>query len=218
MKRTFIGLLLVLGLAWTPSAPGQSIFSKKPKVNPSQRVPELIVTLKTEKDERKRTAAAEELRDYDSVTFTEIVPVLADVLKNDKKVGVRLEALNSLAKIRPVTTLAGQAIEKAASEDDTLRLRWQAKAALAKYQLAGYSAKKSEPAKGKTTEEPPLATVPEAKTPPAKTVPEKTPEVELPLPMPRYESPPRVPDAENPAPPKPLPKDVAPMKGPSLFP
>ena len=94
---------------------------------------------------------------YDTTTFTEIVPVLADVLQHDKKHGVRLEALNSLAKIRPVTTLAGRAIEKAAVDDDTLRqFRLQAKTHLPKYHLALAALKKSEAAP-KTTNEPPLA-------------------------------------------------------------
>ena len=69
----------------------------------SERVPELILTLKTESDERKRAQAAEELREYDARTFTEIVPVLVDVLHNDKKSNVRLEALNSLSRLRPVS-------------------------------------------------------------------------------------------------------------------
>src|SRR5262249_33698182 len=118
MKRLAGGLLLVIVLAWAAPAPAQWIFAKKQKMNPSQRVPELVLIVKTDSDERKRSHAAEELRDYDSATFTEIVPVLVDVLQQDKKMNVRLEALTSLAKIRPVSARAGQAIEKAATEDE----------------------------------------------------------------------------------------------------
>src|ERR1700738_4608481 len=127
MRRLQGVLLLVIALAWVAPAPGQGIFAKRQKVNPSQRVPELILIVKTDPDERKRTHAAEELRDYDSATFTEIVPVLVDVLQKDKKRNVRLEALNSLAKIRPVSARAGQAIEKAAAADESWRVRLQAK-------------------------------------------------------------------------------------------
>jgi hypothetical protein len=138
------------------------IFFKKARPTPAQRVPELILTLKTESDERKRAQAAEELREYDAKTFTEIVPVLIDVLHNDKKSNVRLEALNSLARLRPVSQTAGQAIEHAASSDESLRVRLQAKSALLKYHLAGYSgSNKSEPsAYQPTTQEPPLAEPP----------------------------------------------------------
>jgi hypothetical protein len=147
MKRLsgLLGLPVLLACALLPAcavpAQAQLFFKKKTGV-PAQRVPELILVLKTEMDERKRAAAAEELRDYDPKTFTEIIPVLVDALRNDKKVSVRVEALSSLSRLRPVNQLAGQAIERAASDDEALRIRLQAKSALLKYHLAGY---KSEP-------------------------------------------------------------------------
>jgi HEAT repeats len=159
MKRLQAALFLVIVLGLTAPAPGQWMFTKKAKANPLQRVPELILIVKTDSDERKRQHAAEELREYDTTTFAEIVPVLADVLKNDKKQSVRSEALTGLVKIRPATALAAHAIEKAAAEDDALRIRLTAKAALPKYHLALSLTKKSEPAaKTKGTEEPPLVT------------------------------------------------------------
>ena len=160
MKRLQAFLFLVIVLGFAGQAPGQWIFGKKQKVNPLQRVPELILIVKTDPDERKRSHAAEELRDYDTTTFTEIVPVLVDVLKHDKKHGVRVEALTSLTRIRPASVLAAQAMEKAAADDDTLRVRLQAKAALPKYHLILSLAKKSDPAPAKkTTAEPPLLEV-----------------------------------------------------------
>src|ERR1019366_3532294 len=121
MKRWQNTLLLVALLVWVAPAPAQSIFAKKTKPNPTQRVPELILILKTDPDERKRLHAAEEIRDYDATTFTEIVPVLVDVVLHDKKVNVRHEAVNSLGKIRPVNALAGHALEKAAADDESWR-------------------------------------------------------------------------------------------------
>ncbi|MBI1830541.1 MAG: hypothetical protein HYR84_03710 [Planctomycetes bacterium] len=79
MKYGIPGFALVLILASVHPAEAQ-LFAKKPKVNPSQRVPELIVIVKTDPDEKKRAHAAEELRDFDVTKFTEIVPVLVDVL------------------------------------------------------------------------------------------------------------------------------------------
>jgi len=197
MKRLAGGLLLVIVLAWAAPAPAQWIFAKKQKMNPSQRVPELVLIVKTDSDERKRAHAAEELRDYDSATFTEIVPVLVDVLQQDKKMNVRLEALTSLAKIRPVSARAGQAIEKAATEDESWRVRWQAKASLPKYHLAGYSSRKSDPTpvKKTSTQEPPVA-------------------VSQPAPRSNDGFARRMPPGEA----SPEPAKAPPMEGPSLFP
>src|SRR5438094_5949558 len=112
MKRVMLASLVIVALA--SAAPAQGLFSKKAKIIPSQRVPELIVIVKSDPDERKRANAAEELHNYDTAMFTEIVPVLVDVLQHDKKMSVRMEAVSSLAKIRPVSTQAGRALEKAA--------------------------------------------------------------------------------------------------------
>src|SRR4051812_3471523 len=105
MNRFAMILAVVILPAWVLPAPADGIFvifGKKPKTNPAQRVPELIVTLKTEQDERKRSSAAAELGGYDAATYTEIVPVLIDALQNDPKHGVRMDAASSLGSIRPV--------------------------------------------------------------------------------------------------------------------
>jgi hypothetical protein len=161
MKR-LLWVLVVLALP-AFSVPAQAqFFFKKARPAAAQRVPELILILKTETDERKRAAAADELRDYDAKTFTEIVPVLIDVLHNDKKYSVRVEALNTLYRVRPVSQSVGQALEYSASSDESLRVRLQAKTALLKYHLAGYSSStKNEPSIFQpSTQEPPLADPP----------------------------------------------------------
>jgi hypothetical protein len=165
-------------------------------------VPELIVLVKTDADERKRAQAAEELRDFDATTFSEIVPVLADVALHDKKPNVRFEAVTSLARIRPVSQLAGQALEKAAAEDDSLRVRVHAKAALPKYYLAGYS-KKAETGAGKKkqTDEPPTGAPPTFGEP----LPRLQPLPLLPRPLPPSVATPKT-------------SNAAPVEGPSLFP
>jgi hypothetical protein len=221
MKR-FTGILvLVILLGWTAPAPAQ-LFAKKVKPNPSQRVPELILILKTDPDEKKRAHAAEELRDYDVILFTNIVPVLVEVLQDDKKVSVRMEAVNSLSKIRPVSGLAGHALEKAAANDESWRLRLQAKTALTKYHWSGYSAAKTEmlpTASKKTTVEPPLATL----APPVIPTVAPTPAPPRPLPLTPTEGPiarPLPMGPPNDAPPLlPTPSvPTAPAQGPSLFP
>jgi hypothetical protein len=140
-------------------APAGIFFNRKPKPKPEERVPELVVTVKTDQDEHKRASAAGELRQYDPTTFKEIVPILVDVLKNDPQTSVRLEAASSLSHIRPVSQEAGVALEYAAAKDSALRVRMQAKKSLFYYRLSGYrSPKKNDLIKPNgDSPEPPLA-------------------------------------------------------------
>jgi hypothetical protein len=149
-------LLLVLISALTPSVHAGILFNrKKDKPDPKQRVPELIMILKTDKDADKRSHAAEELRTYDPAAFPEIVPALIDALQNDTKPGVRVDAVGSLGKIRPVSPVVGEALEQALSKDASMRVRLQARSALLQYHWAGYrSAKKPDVPPLNTTHEP----------------------------------------------------------------
>jgi hypothetical protein len=109
-----------------------------PPVPPAQRVSELVTIVRTDGDERKRTAAVEELRNFDTKAFPEIVPVLAESAIKDTKPGVRAEAINSLVRIRPISNIAGQAIEGAAQHDEYWRNRMSAQTALMRYRMSGY--------------------------------------------------------------------------------
>jgi hypothetical protein len=160
MNRSRTVLVLVL-LAATPSlAPAGFIFGKKTaKPEPAVHVPELLGVVKADGDEDKRIAAAEELRQYDTEKFPDIIPVLVDVLLHDSKASVRAEAAQSLGKLRPVSQQAGAALEQAVAKDAAMRVRLQARSSLLLYYMAGYhSGKKDEvpPVTG-TGKEPPLA-------------------------------------------------------------
>jgi hypothetical protein len=161
MNRLSMILTVVILPAWILPAPASGVlglFGKKTKVNPAERVPALIATLKTEKDERKRASAALELGTFDASAYPEIVPVLVDALHSDPRPSVRMEAVNGLGTLRPVSTMAGQALEKTVTSDDNWRVRWHAKGVLAKYRAAGYTPVRMEtpsPA-GPKTIEPPL--------------------------------------------------------------
>src|SRR5437764_142734 len=110
------------------SAPAGGIFTRgKPKTNPAERVPELLIQLKTDKDEARRTAAAEELRQYDPKAFPEIMTALADALAKDMGASVRSEAATSLGKLRPVSQQAGYALEQAVGNDASVRVRLAAR-------------------------------------------------------------------------------------------
>jgi hypothetical protein len=139
-------------------------FNKHPKQSPAERVPTLIMTLKTSAEERKRSQAAQELREFDPGAYPEIVPTLIDALEHDAKASVRIEALHSLAKLRPVSQDAGMAIEQAVDHDASLRVRLQARTYIMQYRMAGYRSQRredappaSKPAQMRTTDEPPLA-------------------------------------------------------------
>jgi hypothetical protein len=220
-------LLLVLVLLPTLARPVHAgiIFGKKTTPpSPTERVPELVTQLKTDGDENKRAKAAEELRQYDPKTFPEIVPLLVDVLINDKKPAVRAEAAQSLGKLRPISQQAGLALEHALAKDSSMRVRLQARSSLLQYHWAGYrSSKKDEATSLPQTKEPPLAS-PGSFPPPIQTTtvtPRLTPQ---PLPPPIQRTPvlptsrplPNGPAQPLPAGPAPLPK--GPEQGPDLFP
>jgi hypothetical protein len=151
----------VLLVATAVPAPA-GIFIKRTKPNPQERVPQLIVTVKTDLDESKRGSAAAELRQFDPNAFPEIVPILIDVLKNDPRPSVRLEAAQSLGRLRPVSQPTGMALEDAASHDSNWRVRWQARSSLLHYHLGGYHHKADAPVTGPIldpkTQEPPFKT------------------------------------------------------------
>jgi hypothetical protein len=150
-----VPLVLLPALA-NPSYAGIFFGKKKKNPTPGERVPELLAQIKSDGDESKRAAAAQELRQYDPAQFPMIVPVLVDVLLTDKKPVVRAEAAQSLGKIRPISQQAGMALEQALSNDSSMRVRLQARSSLLQYHWSGYhNARKDDLVP--QTKEPPLA-------------------------------------------------------------
>jgi hypothetical protein len=119
------------------------LFGRHAKPNPAERVPQLVVIVKTEANEDKRAAAAKELRDYDPAANPDVIPVLVDVLQHDDKPSVRAEAAQSLGKLRPVSQEAGWALEQA-TKDPSIRVRLQARTSLMSYHLAGFRSQPKE--------------------------------------------------------------------------
>src|ERR1051326_8832187 len=118
-------VLTVLAVAAVP-APSASLFSgRKNNLTPEQRVDQLLMAAQTAAEVNKRCDAIEDLRDYNTTTFPQIVPILVDILHQDKNPSVRAEAARSLGRLRPPTKLAGDALHEAASKDTALRVRWQ---------------------------------------------------------------------------------------------
>ena len=153
-------LILLPSIAVPVQAQGIfGIFGRKttPRGPAAQRVPELIMTLKTDSDERRRANAAEELGQFDAATYAEITPVLVEALLNDPRPGVRMEAGSALGALRPASQAAANALDKSASNDDNWRVRIHSKGIGLKYRWAGIPSQgNSSPAKSIRTEEPPL--------------------------------------------------------------
>jgi hypothetical protein len=133
-------LTLSLGFALGATAHAGPLFSwrKAEKPDPKVRVPELIQILKSDKDEIKRSNAAVELRQYDAAAFPDMVPALINALFTDTRAGVRIDAAQTLSKIRPLSQTVGEALEQAMEKDVSMRVRLQARSSLLSYQWAGY--------------------------------------------------------------------------------
>src|SRR5262245_3193022 len=157
-RRLILTLFVVAAIA----APGPAgiIFNRKPKTNPNERVGQLVGAIKSESDDRKRAAVAEELRDFSPATYPEVIPALLDCALHDKAPAVRAEAVHSLGKLRPVSQQVGLALEQIAANDPSVRVQVQARSALLSYRVSGYrSPKNGEPPPLPAplkTDEPPL--------------------------------------------------------------
>jgi hypothetical protein len=135
-SRRFWIAAVALSVAASDATAG--IFSRKPKANPVERVPELVSQLKSSNDESLRSSAAEELREYDPKSHPEILPTLIGVLNQDTSASVRAEAAASLGKLRPISQQAGYALEQAQVNDGSIRVRLAARQALFQYHFVGY--------------------------------------------------------------------------------
>ena len=137
-------LFVALALAVLTSSADAGFFSRKAKPNPAERVPELLIQLRSAQDEGQRSAAAEELRQYDPKSFPDLIPGLIESLGRDASQAVRSEAASSLGRLRPITQQAGYALEQAQNNDAMVRVRLAARQALLQYHLVGYRAGKTQ--------------------------------------------------------------------------
>jgi HEAT repeats len=157
----------------TPTQAG--IFRKSNRPDPAVQVPALLEVLKSSPDEKKRAAAASELRDYDAKAFPDLLPALVQALSTDPSSSVRSEAAETIGKVRPISPQAGFALEQAIANDKERAVRFAAQRALVKYRLLGYfGGGKGETATAQTSE-PPFATGPSGKGAPGSTVLRPTP-------------------------------------------
>ena len=153
-------LLIVPVVVASLQAPAQAgiFFRRTPKPDPAERVPALLATLRGDPDERKRANAAEELRHYDPKSYPDLLPSLVNALQADPSSAVRNEAASSIGKLRPISQLAGYALEQALANDSSMRVRMAARSALWQYHLYGYRSNRPAEGGNNQTSEPPLAT------------------------------------------------------------
>lgn len=145
--------LILLALA-SPADAG--IFNRKARLD-AARVKGLVDVLRADPDERKRKAAAAELRDADPRTHADVIPALVGSLQRDPSPGVRAESADSLRQYKVVFPVAGFALEAASEGDADVLVRDAAKQALWEYHLNGYRSAKGTDGFAGQTAEPPLA-------------------------------------------------------------
>jgi len=130
---------------------------KQTKPDPVSRAKQLTATLQSDPDEQKRKAASKEMRGLDPRQSPEIVPALTSALQKDPSSEVRIEAVESLGLLKPISQPAGLAMEAALTTDPDPKVREAIKAALWQYSLNGYRTPPGGAALATQTTEPKLA-------------------------------------------------------------
>src|SRR5262245_12295139 len=133
----------------------RSLFERKKKEEPAPaKSKQLVDTLRTDPDEKKRKAAAEELSDYDPRGNPEVMAGLIASLRQDPAVAVRTAAADTIGKLKPMSAQAGVALEQAVQTDPSETVRKAVQGALFQYHLSGYKGTASTAVQ---SAEPPLA-------------------------------------------------------------
>lgn len=151
---------------------GLGLFKKRPKApEPATQAKQLVTTLQSDPDEKKRRQAAEQLRSLDPRKDGDVVPALIGSLQRDPSPAVRAEAAESIGKLRPIYQPAGIAMESVLASDPDAKVRDAVKSALWQYHLNGYRTAPPGSLTAVPSAEPPLASArpqpPLAKAPPA---------------------------------------------------
>ncbi len=226
MRRSAAFLALAATLTLAPDAGaidfGLGLFKRRQQAQKAEqpsKVKQLVATLQSDMDERKRRGAAEELRDFDPRNAPEVVPALIGSLQKDPSPAVRIVAVESLGKLKPVSQQAGIAMETALQSDPDEKVREAVKASLWQYHLNGYRPPTNSPFAAQTSE-PPLAPKPTSGFRPITNTVGKAANypqtAEPPLakpkpPAPKSSEPPK----KSAEPPRPLPKTTLPQPMPS---
>jgi hypothetical protein len=168
----------------TTSADARDGLIPRTKKNDAAKVKQLTETLRADSGEKKRKAAAVELREYDARVHPEMLAALVGALQKDASAAVRAEAAESIAQSRLVNTVAGLALEVAAVSDPARAVRDAAKQALWEYHLSGYRSTSGADGYVGQSPEPPLAKPPAPRPPIVRVAADTTPPPAPPAPIP----------------------------------
>jgi hypothetical protein len=240
VRRTLI-LVPLLAASLAIQAQAGILFKRSHKGNQKDAVGDDVKILRTEPDERKRMAAAKDLGDSDPKDHPNAQAALLESLLRDPSPSVRYEVVQSLGKMKPLTTQAAAGLEYALTNDASPQVRIAARNSLAAYLAAGYRGPASyapapqtrgsvvdnrasaRPEPVHQTQEPPLATIgPAQLSKPAELAPDSAKPAPLPIPATGSASPMET-KAEPKPPAKPAPAPAKPAKpadddGPILIP
>lgn len=137
MTGTRATLLAVLVLAFANRADAQ-LFGGRAKGKSDAQVRQLVATLRTDPDEKRRRGAVAELRDTDPRTQADVIPALVASLQRDPVAQVRADAAEAIGAFRLLFPVAGTALETAAENDPAAVVRDMAQRSLWEYHLLGY--------------------------------------------------------------------------------
>ena len=141
-----ISVILLMMIGEGQALPLQLFFLGKPKnIQNSEQVAQICQILKSSGEELVRLQSIEDLRSVEGVSQPMAIVALSDSMVSDRKAGVRAEAALALSKMRPVRQEVGAALEKAITNDPSMRVRLQARSALLQYNLAGYRSAQNAP-------------------------------------------------------------------------
>jgi hypothetical protein len=156
--RQILALTIALGLSSSLFAfgDGGGLFSRKSKNDPA-RVRQLVETVRSESNARKRITAVGELAEVDPRVHADVVTALIGALRKDASEAVRARAAETLGRFNVVYPLAGVTLEEAAESDPSPVVRGAARQALWEYHLIGYRSAKGADGFAGQTVEPPLA-------------------------------------------------------------
>ncbi|MFO0863751.1 MAG: hypothetical protein U0744_03685 [Gemmataceae bacterium] len=161
MNRCILGMSLALSVSLAAAPAQAQIFFKKPRPAPEtpqpsvptpqqaaamerQKIVEAMNAAKSDPDERKRSRAIAGLESIDAKAYPEVLAALSEIASRDAQAHIRADAMSSLARIRPMSGVAAQTLEKAAEGDASWRNRVHAKTLSLRYNLT-YRPNKDEP-------------------------------------------------------------------------
>lgn len=132
--RSAICLFVALALPISVWA-GDKKKPAEPPPTPEERAHSLVRLLRTSPNEDHRANAAEALAGFDAVRFFEIIPALMESLEKDSSPAVRRAAARALGDLKPRSAEALSALEQAADNDASWRVRQVARWAKIGYRV-----------------------------------------------------------------------------------